>query len=446
MNDSSRTTPEDIFSPDVKDTSMFNISSSEDDENESNDDIKQSPSKTKSPQQSIKKGKSASFVNPVRDKLFKHRIVDDDLGKQIEKSDRILSEINKIFEESIATPELQRVSGNIESEDIDFDAIENALFSDDPPSNSGKKSKSKDIAKNTIVEGKRKRRKPKRYGLDDGDGMDLLLDDDDIDISHSNEDQTYMPKLRTRLNRRKIIDDDVFELPDGTSNLHQSIPVKTTRERKTTRKRNTAKKDNGKVIYLEVSHVNQGSLDPNLQYTLNGHTAANSTSINLDKPTGIDDTTNQDDVDKTFCLKFTILDENRSIIKDSRLEKVYVRQNETIGGLAAKFGKMYNLDECKYNDIQVYIDGDPQPHHMIIGYPLLGVEDEMQIDVRFPAKPLDIPSYIQEEPKEIPEENPVELQTDDNDPDCEVLFTTELAGVTHNQESTPNDIEVIEID
>lgn len=69
----------------------------------------------------------------------------------------------------------------------------------------------------------------------------------------------------------------------------------------------------------------------------------------------------------TFCLKFAVVDQNKKVINDPRLDTVYVKTSETLGNIAKKLGEMYGLDQENFVKIKIIIDGDPQDHNIQIG-------------------------------------------------------------------------------
>uniref|UniRef100_A0A3B0N3S5 Uncharacterized protein n=1 Tax=Theileria annulata TaxID=5874 RepID=A0A3B0N3S5_THEAN len=106
----------------------------------------------------------------------------------------------------------------------------------------------------------------------------------------------------------------------------------------------------------------------------------------------------QDNSSDLFCLKFAVVDQNKRLINDPKLEAVYVKTTETLGSIAKKVGQMYGLDEEQFVKIKIIIDGDSHDHKIQIGDPQLCIENNMQIDIKFPPKEnVQVPSTFQKD-------------------------------------------------
>lgn len=95
---------------------------------------------------------------------------------------------------------------------------------------------------------------------------------------------------------------------------------------------------------------------------------------------------NWEEPSKVICIKVVLIDQHSLLVKDKRLEKVYINTKETLGNLAVKIGEMHNLDQSLYKYIKIFIDGEVQLHTRKIGDPLLELEDGIQIDIKFPTE------------------------------------------------------------
>ncbi|UKJ89334.2 hypothetical protein MACJ_002582 [Theileria orientalis] len=151
--------------------------------------------------------------------------------------------------------------------------------------------------------------------------------------------------------------------------------------RNTPRNLNSARATNpnkSKKAAKRAKIINVGPLE---NYELNQHCS----SIPFDS--FLDETVGEDGHQQSmFCLKFAVINGNKQAINDEKLENVFIKTTETLGSIAKKLGEMYKLDPEEHERIKIIIDGDPQDHRLQIGDPELGVEDKMQIDVRFPPK------------------------------------------------------------
>ncbi|GIX63201.1 uncharacterized protein BcabD6B2_26360 [Babesia caballi] len=396
---------EDIFSEDIKDHSLFMIHSSDEDDSESCEQINLTPPQSKS----LERGQYL-FNDVLSDKVNRQARLDDELYDQKLKTDNIFSEIHRFFEQSVASLAAAGTEPRPAGENIDDGRTQKPSLpgskspAEDGNVNASVRLKHRKVgAEAPIQSEKRKRKKSNRYGFND----DAKAYKDGSDEDYQPEGRVPSEKARRRSrkkpkqSRETIAKDGAESLIDSEKPMElvgQEIIVndeekqvakvkkQTKRMRNSVRKSdpNAGKGDDPVSTRKQPSkrrgagnaeNKKRGSNVERPQKTSNQHKADDSAVAKAD---GIRD----------ICLKFVILDENRSVIKDSRLDNVYVRQDETIGNLAAKFGKLFNLDENKYKDIAIYIDGDPQPHDTTIGSDELGIEDGMQVDVRFPPKPI----------------------------------------------------------
>ncbi|KAK2195629.1 hypothetical protein BdWA1_003307 [Babesia duncani] len=85
-----------------------------------------------------------------------------------------------------------------------------------------------------------------------------------------------------------------------------------------------------------------------------------------------------------ICLRCVVVNQYGNVIKDNRLEKVYIRREECLGALATKFGDLFGLAPELHGKVKFLIDGDIQRHSVLVGDELLGLEDGMQVDIMFP--------------------------------------------------------------
>ncbi|ORM41691.1 uncharacterized protein BXIN_2728 [Babesia sp. Xinjiang] len=400
MNNGGRPASENIFSEDVKDPSLFVIHSSDED-NEDEEAIEQT---IRTPHKVDLRGRRVNDTNDIiSDKIIRQTRLDDELYDQKLKTNSILTEINKIFDHAITVPFAHDVKEYRSKESRyccnDAETLRNiGVPSAVLPADLKSKQKRVDVTSSGMTAtGKRQRKRNVRYVFDEA-----------IVLSEQESDEDYLPSqipLSTRLppvHRRvsaRIRENNGLRgsMTDSESPpaLHGSPMISNDKFSQIARAIATVKHKNVSCKHLKhtgskrsqpaisqcelIDHsISGGNLSKQLRLNTKGY-QKHKTDVN--KKEG-----DEYDPSRSMCLKFVILDENQTVIKDKRLDKVFVRHDETIGNLAAKFGKLFNLDENKYKDVTIYVDGDIQSHDVTIGDEMLGMEDGMQVDVKFPPK------------------------------------------------------------
>ncbi|CDR94207.1 hypothetical protein, conserved [Babesia bigemina] len=385
---------EDIFSEDVKDPSMYMIISSDEDEEEHMYESTCTPIKSTSVERRTNRDHDFLSAKVCRQYRLREELYQRDL-----KADAILSQINQFFEQSMAS----LVSAGAKTPDdvnTPKDHCEQTQENVRPTESKDAKTGDSIVVQdncNLAVEiyrdiRKRKRKQNTKYYFNE----DPVLGDTITD-EVGTPSAVYIPCNRTKGHKRSsaqrtrskfVNDDQIFDVT-GQSNILTPKTLNDELEGKLNkRERSNNKTFKGtQEISVTVSHTDlsvQSSFDTVLQTTprrsVKQHRRGkNNKSVTQQMGESSTDVRN-------ICLKFVIIDENCSVIKDERLEKVIVRHDETIGNLAAKFGKLFDLDENKHRDIKIYVDGDLQPHDIAIGSEMLEIEDGMQVDIKFPQK------------------------------------------------------------
>ncbi|GFE54809.1 hypothetical protein BaOVIS_022130 [Babesia ovis] len=385
-----------IFSEDVKDPSMFMIHSSDEDDDDGINEFMLTPQKAKGKEQKVN-----SQHDPLSDKIIRHTRLDDELFDQKLKTDIILTEINKIIEHSVAAPVNEETKGH-SSKGLGGYGDDVVVVEEVGPKSGSSSTDGVQIQKHggflaevMALKGKRARKKSVRYGFEEAETYEPLSDGDYVpyDDDLNQRSQTQKKRVSTRIRRSRILEDSHYEESEGPSDLHRGPKTKAKKGSGTTKEKVASKRKDvkRKIVRTPKKYISQSDVSIQSVDRENANQQISPSKAKEQKRKGTVKEQNgiEDDTARNLCLKFAILDENRCLIKDERLDKVFVRHNETIGNLAAKFGKLFNLDENKHKDVKVYIDGDPQPHDITIGNEMLGVEDGMQIDIRFPTKPIE---------------------------------------------------------
>ncbi|BAM42519.1 conserved hypothetical protein [Theileria orientalis strain Shintoku] len=223
-------------------------------------------------------------------------------------------------------------------------------------------------------------------------GEDTNTNNDNLGYETCDEFPPKRRKLRksvgTKANAHSVYEDinsdsylsAVEEDEEYDPNEPLNTPTKRTR-RNTPRSVNSARATNANKSKKAVKRATVVPVEPLENYELNERTSSIPFETFLEETIGEDG--NQE---RMFCLKFTVVNGNKQVINDEKLDNVFIRTTETLGSIAKKLGEMYKLDPEEHERIKIIIDGDPQDHRLQIGDPQLCVEDKMQIDVRFPPK------------------------------------------------------------
>ncbi|ANQ10044.1 Uncharacterized protein PCOAH_00038970 [Plasmodium coatneyi] len=83
-------------------------------------------------------------------------------------------------------------------------------------------------------------------------------------------------------------------------------------------------------------------------------------------------------------LKVKIIGTDGKVIKNKSLDNVLINKNKTFGDLATHLGHSFKLPKDKIENIKMYFDGDLCDKGLTFDNEELGLEDDFQIDVKFP--------------------------------------------------------------
>ncbi|GBE60625.1 hypothetical protein, conserved [Babesia ovata] len=387
---------EDIFSEDVKDPSMFMIQSSDEDEEEYLYGSTSTPLESKSVERGT--NRNHDFLSAKVNRQYR---LGEELYQHDLKADVLLSQINQFFEQSMASlvaagakalddsntskdncKQLPERLQHTQSEDVETVA---SIVGQDYRNHT---------VKNCLDTRKRRRKQNTKYHYnEDTASCDGITDEVNSPSSiyvPCNPSNGYKRSSARRTRGKFVNADQMFDVDEQCGVLtpkvlddefNGELKVKKPNKRKCSKSKNSKSTlENTAVVSpnVQITAATMRRTTPrvNVKQTRKGKNNKLVAEQMSQKSTGV----------RNICLKFVIIDENCSVIKDERLEKVIVRHDERIGNLAAKFGKLFDLDENKYKDVKIYIDGDLQPHDIAIGSEMLEIEDGMQVDVKFPQK------------------------------------------------------------
>ncbi|KAK1443624.1 hypothetical protein BgAZ_205000 [Babesia gibsoni] len=383
---------ENIFSEDVKDSSMFRLVSSDED-CVYPDEFETTPSQRF---KDVKHGLGAIDAI-LSDKVDLESIKDGDLYEQVHGTTAMLSEINKFFEESVASlvREELKEDSSCAVEDVDLSGIEDTIDLDDDGdvvivTRSRVRTNREFVPASSLSKDKPTRIIKPRNNRNNEDSSSYSVSDDDyIPDSYVQLRQKGKSQRHRRTSKReasakggKKISEHFkpFEQADNETEEYTIGSLKKGKNKGLKSKTKDIIDDDIELIQECDMNLETGAPGDNYDYAPNEY-----------ESTYISDLKNQhtaadEEHSESICLKFVIMDENRCMIKDDRLQSVYVKRDETMGNLAEKFGRLFNLEDTLFKDIAIYVDGDQQPHNITIDDENLGLEEGMQVDIIFPPK------------------------------------------------------------